>query len=106
MASDLEVFMVGCVGVILNEIKQGCTQKQIALSYAFAINTDAAKVETVDWVAINTAITERWSKTGLERVKTMAWAYYPSPAPKKPTREPKPPKAVKAPATNDQREMF
>lgn len=68
----MEIYMVGCAGVILNEIKQGCTQKQIALSYAFAIVTDGNKIEPVDWKAINAAITERWPK-GLERVKKMAW---------------------------------
>jgi hypothetical protein len=70
---EFEVYLVGCVGVILNEIKQGCTQKQIALTYAMAIITNAAKVEKVEWRTINEAIEARWSKSAVERVKKMAW---------------------------------
>jgi hypothetical protein len=73
-ATSFEIYMVGCAGVILNEIKQGCTQKQIAQSYALALKTYGAKIEDVDWKAINAAIIERWSAKALLRIKNMAWS--------------------------------
>jgi len=56
--------------VIENEIKRGCTQKQIAQTYALALRSE----EEVDWKQINTLIIERWSISGLERIKQMAWS--------------------------------
>lgn len=56
--------------VIKNEIEQGCTQKQIAQTYALALRSE----EHVDWKAINEAIIERWSIAGLERIKKLAWS--------------------------------
>jgi len=56
--------------VIKNEIERGCTQKQIAQTYALALRSQ----EHVDWKAINMAIIERWSISGLERIKKLAWS--------------------------------
>lgn len=60
-----------CYGdqVIINEIEQGCTQRQIAQTYALALRSD----EPTDWKAANKAIIERWSISGLDRIKKMAW---------------------------------
>ena len=44
-------------------------QKDIAVLYAGAIEINSL----IDWEAVNHAITVRWSKSGLERVKRMAW---------------------------------
>jgi len=44
-------------------------QKDIALTYALAFRTH----DTVDWRVVNEAIIARWSVSGLQRIKTMAW---------------------------------
>ena len=56
--------------VIENEIEQGCTQKQIAQTYALALRSE----EPTDWKRANEAILKRWSPAGLERIKKMAWS--------------------------------
>lgn len=62
---------IACVEMVIeNEIKQGCTQKQIAQTYALAIRSSWP----TDWAKVNAMIVERWSKAGLERIKTMAWS--------------------------------
>lgn len=53
--------------VIENEIEQGCTQKQIAQSYALGMRSSWP----TDWGRVNRAILARWPK-GLERIKKMA----------------------------------
>lgn len=64
------VEMACCESVILNEIKQGLTQKQIAQSYALALRSSWP----TDWKRVNEAIVERWSLRGLNRIKEMAWS--------------------------------
>src|SRR4051812_39528763 len=57
--------------VIMQEIAdKQITQTSLAITYAFLF----AQVEgdTADWPKINQAIIERWSRSGLQRVKTMA----------------------------------
>jgi len=72
-SDDARIYMVDCVGVIRRECAdKRMKQHDVALSYAAAIRTDAAKVERVDWVAINALIAARWPK-GLNRVKERAW---------------------------------
>jgi hypothetical protein len=60
--------MACCESVIENEIAQGCTQKQIAQSYALAMRSSWP----TDWKRVNEAIIKRWSFAGLNRVKNMA----------------------------------
>lgn len=65
------VMELACVEqVILNEIKQGLTQKQIAQSYALGLRSSWP----TDWAKVNAAIIERWSVSGLNRIKKMAWS--------------------------------
>ena len=54
---------------IENEIRQGCNQRQIAQTYALALQSSWP----TDWLRVNLAITKRWPK-GLERIKKMAWS--------------------------------
>ncbi len=62
-------FEITCVeSVIDNEIKQGCNQRQIAQTYALALRSSWP----TDWKRVNTAIIERWSLSGLKRIKEMA----------------------------------
>ena len=57
-----------CESVIENEIAQGLTQKDIALTYAMAMES----TWPTDWLRVNKAIQAKWPK-GLNRVKEMAW---------------------------------
>lgn len=66
----IRVELTACELVILNEIKQGLNQKQIAQTYALALRSS----DNVDWKKINDAIIARWSKSGLNRIKEMAWS--------------------------------
>ena len=59
-------------GVILKEIQDKTLHKiNIALTYRSAIG--AHPTAKIDWKKINKAIIKRWSKSGLLRVKEMAW---------------------------------
>ncbi len=64
----LELYCVE--NVIKNEIKQGCTQKQIAQSYALAMQS----TWPTDWAKVNKMIIDRWSVSGLTKIKEMAWS--------------------------------
>lgn len=55
---------------ILNEVNVlRLTQRQVAKTYALAILDQA----NVDWTLVNRAIMDRWSRSGLNNVKHMAW---------------------------------
>lgn len=54
---------------IENEIRQGCSQRQVAQTYALALQSNWP----TDWLRVNLAITTRWPN-GLERIKKMAWS--------------------------------
>ena len=66
-------YMLCCTDTICDEIKMGLTQRDIALAYALAIKSAAAKADEPDWRHINRAIINRWSMSGLERIKK--WAF-------------------------------
>ena len=65
--------MVCCTEVICDEIAKGLTQRDIALSYALAIKSQAQEADRPDWGRINRAIVDRWSMAGLERIKKAAF---------------------------------
>lgn len=54
---------------IEREIENGCTQKQIAQTYALALQIKSTKV---DWRRINMAIVNKWNANTLNRIKDMA----------------------------------
>ena len=61
---------LACVeDVIRNEIGQGAIQKQIAETYALGLLSSWP----TDWAEVNAMIIKRWSRSGLNRIKTMAW---------------------------------
>jgi len=62
--------MMCCESVIENEIAKGCTQKQVAQSYALALKSSWK----TDWKRVNDAIIKRWSFAGLNRIKNLAWS--------------------------------
>lgn len=45
-------------------------QKDIAQAYRIAMQSDVE----IDWGKVNTAIMERWSRSGLKRIKQLAWS--------------------------------
>ena len=55
---------------IVDEIESGATQKSVAMTYAFAIKSR----DKTDWPVVNRAIIARWSRSGLERIKRLAWS--------------------------------
>ena len=55
--------------VIKDEIKRGCTQREIAQTYALGLRSSWP----TDWKKVNAMIVERWPK-GLERIKNIAWS--------------------------------
>jgi hypothetical protein len=55
--------------VIQNEIAQGCTQVQVAQTYALALRSS----DQTDWRTANDAIIGKWGVKGLDRIKRMAW---------------------------------
>jgi len=55
---------------LLDEInRKEFKQRNVAATYSLALRT----IDDVDWVKVNRAIIERWSRSGLERIKKMAW---------------------------------
>ena len=71
--SEMQVYMVNCTDTICAEVAvKEIKQKEVALSYACALRTWAAKIEEPDWQRINRAILDRWSMSGLERIKKRA----------------------------------
>lgn len=71
--SEIEINLVCCTQVICNEIEQGVSQKDIALTYAMAIKAQAQKADMPDWSVINKAILAKWKPSGLERIKKRAF---------------------------------
>lgn len=62
-----------CEMVLLREIgMKEIKQKHLALTYAMAICSSEAKSQ-INWRKVNDAIKKRWSASGLNRVKEMAW---------------------------------
>ena len=60
-----------CENVLLDEISnKRMKQKDIAKTYALALRSG----DEPDWSIVNKAILERWSRSGLERIKKMAWS--------------------------------
>lgn len=71
--SDIQINLVCCTQVILNELQRGCTQKGLALTYAMALKSAAEGADKPDWRTINEAILGKYKMSGLERIKKRAW---------------------------------
>jgi hypothetical protein len=62
---------IACVEMVIeNELTQGCSQKQIAQTYALALRSSWP----TDWAKVNGMIIKKWSANALERIKKMAWS--------------------------------
>lgn len=73
MADDIQINLVCCTQVILNDLEKGGTQKGIALTYAMAIKSEAQQADKPDWKAINEAIIAKWGVRKLAYIKKRAW---------------------------------
>lgn len=67
---DVTMEIMDVEGVIRREIAAKMTQRQIAQTYRLALQSSYP----TDWAEVNRMIIERWSLSGLERVKKMAWS--------------------------------
>ena len=65
--------LLDCTAVVLSEVAQGMPQKTVAVTYALALRSAAAGCDNPDWASINRAILARWSFSGLNQVKKLAW---------------------------------
>jgi hypothetical protein len=60
--------------VIENEIKHKATrQKDVALTMALALRSEAAGASKPDWNRISNAVVGRWGLKGWMRIKEQAW---------------------------------
>lgn len=67
------ILLADCTETILRAIDAGLPQREIASDYGLAIISGAHKGDEPDWSVINRAILDRWSMSGLERIKREAW---------------------------------
>jgi len=60
-----------CTSTLLREIEDKTfKQKDIAKTYALAIRSS----EDTEWWKVNRTIVKRWSVSGLNRIKQLAWS--------------------------------
>lgn len=71
MNATLSEIKTTLLEILWHEIEHG-TQRSVAVLYAVCFLTRNANDVTVS--EINREIINRWSPSGLERVKTMAWS--------------------------------
>ena len=72
MSKDVSIELIDCTNVILDEIKDiKFKRKNIAKTYALAIKSSE---DSINWKIINEAIINRWSRSGLEYIKNLAWS--------------------------------
>lgn len=72
----MRVEMVDPQGTILREIEdKRMTRDDVAVTYAFCILQSGGGQGdgSIDYVAINRAIMDRWSLSALKYIKTAAW---------------------------------
>ena len=63
--------LMDCTNVLLDEIaNKQFKQRDIAMTYALSLQSN----DPTDYKKVNRAIIDRWSKSGLNRIKEMAWS--------------------------------
>jgi len=71
--AEVRFLMADCTRTVLAEIAEKLPQREVAKSYGLALVSAAHGGDNPDWSAINRAILDRWSMSGLERIKREAW---------------------------------
>lgn len=63
--------LTNCTNMLLDEISnKKFKQKDISQTYALSLRSSFP----TNWKKVNQAIINRWSKSGLDRIKKMAWS--------------------------------
>lgn len=63
-----------CTATIMQDVGAAqATQKDVALTYAMSIKSQAYGADKPDWPTINKAIIARWNMKALERIKKRAF---------------------------------
>ena len=66
--------LYNCENVLIAECE--CSEikrNSIAITYRLAMDAEREGREKIDWLKVNTAIINRWSKSGLQYIKLRAW---------------------------------
>jgi len=67
--------LVCCTSALLREIAdKNAKQKDVALTFAMALKSEAECADRVDWEKVGAAAVERWSPSGWRRIKERGWA--------------------------------
>ena len=67
----MQIELMDCTNFLLQEIAdKEFKQRHVAKSYALALRSSF----DTDWAKVNNAIIERWSLSGLKRIKDWAWS--------------------------------
>ena len=67
----MKIELMDCTNVLLREIAdKRFKQRIVAKTCALALRSSYP----TDWPVVNDAIIKRWSMSGLERIKAMAWS--------------------------------
>lgn len=70
-----QIYLTCCTFVLCNEIENlRLTQKEVAITFASALRSEAAGADKVDWEKVGAAAVKRWSPSGWSRVKERGWA--------------------------------
>lgn len=73
--SDIKMELACCESTLLSEIPmKELKRDDIALTYCLALRSSESN--KIDWAKVNTAIMNRWSKSGLIYIKERAWKLY------------------------------
>jgi len=68
---EMTIELFDCTNVLLREIAMiEANQKDIAITYSLALKS----TDPTDWKKVNRVIINRWGKSGLERIKKIAWS--------------------------------
>lgn len=74
MSDGWRINLVDCTRVIVMDLGAAqATQKDVALTYAMSIKSQADGADKPDWPTINKAIIARWNMKALERIKKRAF---------------------------------
>ena len=72
-----QFYMVCCTFVLCNEIENlRLPQKDVALTFAMALRSEANGVDKVDWEKVGGAAQRRWNPTGWMCVKERGRAIF------------------------------
>ena len=73
----MPIYLTCCTFVLVNEIETlRLPQKDVALTFAMALRSEASGCDKVDWDKVGAAALRRWKPSGWMRVKELGWAYF------------------------------